>query len=61
MSNAVPSSARFAPLPETISSAPSKAELEILELWRREKTFEHRYYRGLAALKDVLGERHDVG
>lgn len=24
-----------------------------------EKTFEHRYYRGLAALKDVLGERHD--
>ena len=25
-----------------------------------EKTFEHRYYRGLAALKDVLGERHDA-
>ncbi|HEX7898434.1 MAG TPA: sigma-70 family RNA polymerase sigma factor [Planctomycetota bacterium] len=23
-----------------------------------EKTFEHRYYRGLAALKEVLGERH---
>ena len=25
-----------------------------------EKTFEHRYYRGLAALKDVLGDRHDA-
>lgn len=24
------------------------------------KTFEHRYYRGLAALKNALGERHDV-
>ena len=24
-----------------------------------QKTFEHRYYRGLAALKEILGGRHD--
>ncbi|MCC6409557.1 MAG: isoleucine--tRNA ligase [Planctomycetes bacterium] len=40
MSHAVPPTQRFAPLSETITSAPSKAELEILDFWEREKTFE---------------------
>ncbi|MBI5434192.1 MAG: isoleucine--tRNA ligase [Planctomycetes bacterium] len=40
MSHAVPPTQRFAPLSETITSAPSKAELEILAFWEREKTFE---------------------
>lgn len=40
MSTAAAPSGRFAPLAESITSAPSKAELEVLELWAREHTFE---------------------
>ncbi len=40
MSQSTENAQRFAPLPETISSHPSRAEDEVLALWRTEKTFE---------------------
>ena len=52
---------------------PEEREAVVLKIWSdlsfpdaaavtgvSEKTFEHRYYRGLAALKNALGDRHDV-